>query len=112
VTWDLLGNIGFYGTTAVTILFSLLYLIFAPWWKTVTGRNIMAVMGSMALAFGYFAWVISIGHVPPGFLPMRAFIFWFIGASIGWRTVIFIRSHIIPSLRAEKEKRNELEDSR
>lgn len=112
MSWDRLGDIGFYGATAVTLLFALLYFLFAPWWTTTTGRNIMSVMGSMAITFSYFTWVIWLGHVPPGFLPMRALLFLAIGASIAWRTVIFIRSHLIPSLRAEKERKNELENTR
>lgn len=112
MTWAHLGDFAFYATTFVTILFAALYFVTAPWWRTVTGRNIMAVMGSMAVAFGYFTWVISMGHIPPGFMPMRALIFIAIGLSIGWRTVIFIRHHIIRSLRAGKEREHELEDSR
>lgn len=113
MNWVTLGNVAFYGTTFVTLLFALIYLVSAPWWKTVTGRNIMAVMGSMAVAFGYFTWVIWIGHVPPGFMPMRAMIFLAIGSSILWRTVIFVRFHIIRSLQTEeKEQGNELENSR
>jgi hypothetical protein len=112
VSWVEFGNIAFYSTTVVSVLFALLYMIFAPWWKTFAGRNIMAVMGSMAVAFGYFTWVINLGHVPPGFMPMRALIFTAIALSIGWRTVIFIRFHIIRSLRAGKGRQDELEDSR
>jgi hypothetical protein len=112
VSWDQLGDIGFYGSTVVTVLFALLYAIFAPWWKTRTGRNIMAVMGSIAVTFAYFTGVIWLGHVPVGFLPMRAFLFIAIGLTIGWRTVIFIRFHIIPSLRTGREHKNELEDAR
>lgn len=112
MNWDLLGDIGFYGATVAALLFSVLYMVFAPWWKTTAGRNIMAVMGSMALAFGYFTWVIWIGHVPVGFQPIRALLFIAIALSIGWRTVIFIRNHIIRSLRAGEERENELENSR
>jgi hypothetical protein len=112
VSWIRLGDFAFYATTFVTILFSLSYFSLAPWWKTVAGRNIMAVMGSMAVAFGYFTWAIWLGHVPPGFEPMRALIFIAIGSSIAWRMVIFIRSHLIRSLRAEKEQTNELENTR
>ena len=113
MSWREVGDVGFYAATAVAIAFSLLYLIFAPWWKTETGRNIMAVMGSMAITFGYFAWVISLGHLPAGFMPVRAILFNAVAVSIVWRTVMLIRSHIIPSLRRTgKERKDELEDSR
>lgn len=111
MSWDKLGDIAWYTTTFITVLFALMYLLTAPWWKTVTGRNIMAVMGSMAVAFAYFTWIIWLGHLPPGFQPMRALLFMAIGGSIGWRTVIFIRTHLIRSLTG-KERVNELEDSR
>jgi hypothetical protein len=112
VNWRQLGDIAFYATTFVTVFFALIYLVSAPWWKTIAGRNIMSVMGSMAVAFGYFTWVIWLGHVPRGFEPMRALIFIAIGSSILWRTVIYIRFHVIRSLRAEEEQENELENTR
>lgn len=110
MSWKIAGDIAFYGATAAAISFSLLYMLFAPWRSTSTGRNIMAVMGSVALAFGYFSWAIAVGGIPPGFDVMRALLFTFVALSIGWRTVILIRHHIIRSLRGEKQ--DELEDSR
>lgn len=78
------------------------------------GRNIMAVMGTFAVAFAYFAWVITIGGRPPGFDVARAFLFLSVAASIGWRTVIFIKYHVLRSLRGEdaQGEGNELEDAR
>lgn len=99
MTWKTFGDVAFYAGTVVTILFALLYLLFAPWWTTTTGRNIMAVMGSVALAFGYFTWVIAKGGLPAGFYPMRAAIFSFIALAIGWRVVILIRHQVVPVLR-------------
>lgn len=108
--WVHIGDLAFYITTAITVTFAVLYLLFAPWWKTTTGQNIMAVMGSMALAFSYFSWAINIGGIPEGFHIMRALLFALIGASVGWRTVIFIRQHLIPSLRGERNVENVRED--
>jgi hypothetical protein len=110
LSWNLLGNIAFYLATASSIIFALLYFLLAPWWKTLAGRNIMAVMGAMAVAFGYFSWAIAIGGAPPGFQPMRALIFLSIAASVTWRTVIFIKRHVADSL--SERKKNELEDAR
>lgn len=109
MNWKLAGDIAFYAATAVTVAFSLLYLLFAPWWKTTAGRNIMSVMGSVALAFGYFCWAIASDGIPPGFDVMRALLFMGIAAAIGWRTVIFIRHHLIRSL--SERRRNPLEDN-
>lgn len=112
MNWDLAGDIAFWAATVATVTFSLLYLVFAPWWKSVAGRNIMAVMGSVALAFGYFSWAIALGHVPPGFWPMRALLFMGIALAVMWRIVIFIRHQIIRSRLAEEERSNELENTR
>lgn len=107
--WKLTGDIAFYACAISAATFVLLYLFFAPWWKTLAGRNIMAVMGSFAAAFIYFAWVISIGGVPPGFYPVRAVLFAGIATSITWRIWILLKHHIIRSLKGDK---NELEDAR
>lgn len=112
MSWDTYGDVAFYACTVVTVLFAILYMTFAPWWRTTTGRNIMAVMGSVALAFGYFTWAIAKGRVPVGFYPMRAFIFTFIALAIGWRVVIFTRHQVIPAFRGGRGERNELEDAR
>lgn len=112
MNWNLFGDIAFYLATAASVIFALLYLFLAPWWRTVTGRNIMSVMGIMAIAFGYFTWVIAIGGAPHGFQPMRAFLFLAIAASVSWRTVIFIKRHLAASLSESERERDELEDAR
>jgi hypothetical protein len=114
MSWKDIGDWAFYAATAITITFALLYGFLAPWWETVAGRNIIAVMGSVALAFGYFSWAISVGGIPPGFDMTRALLFIGIGAAIGWRTVIFIRVHLLRSLRGDPkgDNKNELENSR
>jgi drug/metabolite transporter (DMT)-like permease len=114
LNWNVIGNGAFYVATASTVIFAILYLFLAPWWKTPAGRNIMAVMGAMGLAFGYFAWAIAIGGTPPAFVPMRAIIFIAIAASVTWRTVIFIKHHVIRSLfgREGADRDDHLQDSR
>ena len=112
MSWKTYGDWAFYACAFVAVMFSLLYLFLAPWWKTVSGRNIMTVMGSLAVALGYFGWVIYIGGVPSHFWPIRALIFTAIAAAIGWRIVIFIRHHVIRSLRAGEGTKHELEDPR
>jgi zinc transporter ZupT len=110
VDWKTLGDVAFYVAAVSAVLFALLYLVFAPWWKTETGRNIMAVMGSLAAAMGYFAWVISRGGVPGGFYPVRALLFLSIAAAILWRVTLLVRTQL---LRKPKEgNKDELEDAR
>lgn len=114
MSWKYIGDIAFYAATGITILFTVLYGFLAPWWETHTGRNIIAVMGSVAMAFSYFSWAIAVGGIPPGFDATRAFLFMSIGLAIGWRTVIFIRVHLLRSLRGDPkgDNKNELENSR
>lgn len=115
MSWKEIGDWAFYASTAVTVLFAILYGFLAPWWATTAGRNIMAVMGSVALAFGYFTWAIAVGGIPPGFDATRALLFMGIASAIGWRTVIFVKVHLLRSLRGQDPKgdnKNELEDAR
>lgn len=107
----MLGDGAFYTATVSSVLFAILYFFFAPWWKTPAGRNIMAVMGTMAVAFAYFSWVILTGQVPTS--TVRALLFIGIAASVTWRTVLFIKHHVLRSLRSQqKEIQHELEDAR
>jgi hypothetical protein len=113
VSWKEAGDLAFYAATAATVLFALLYLVTASWWKTLAGRNIMAVMGSMALSFAYFTWAIATGGIPSGFHPMRALLFASVAISVGWRVWILVRIHIIPGLRDRKRgEKNESQNAR
>ena len=111
MSWKEYGDVAFYGCALVTALFVVLYAVAAPWWRNLAGRNIMAVMGSVALAFVYFAWVISQGGVPGNFYPIRALLFTGIFLSIGWRVLLLIKHQILDVLRRKRAK-HELEDQR
>jgi hypothetical protein len=93
--WKIVGDWAFLGVAISAGLFSLLYLFLSPWYKTTTGRNIMAVMGSLAIATIYFAIAIQIGRIPFGFYPTRALIFTALFAAIAWRVVIFVREQLL-----------------
>lgn len=115
MSWKQAGDLAFFVATGITVFFAICYFLGAPWWKTVAGRNIMSVMGTMALAFSYFTWAIAVGGIPPGFDTIRALLFIGIALAVGWRTVIFIRHHLLRSLRepdGEGDNKNELEDAR
>jgi hypothetical protein len=112
MNWKIIGDVAFYAASVVTVLFAVLYLLFAPWWKNIAGRNIMAVMGSVALTFAYFSWAIAYGGIPAGFDATRAFLFFAVGAAIGWRTLIFIKHHVIRSLRKAPEEEDDYEVQR
>lgn len=92
MTWQQYGDLAFYACAVVSLVFVVVYMLLAPWWRTTTGRNIMAVMASVALTFCYFAYAIKEGGVPYGFYPIRAMLFTAVFLSIGWRIVILIRA--------------------
>lgn len=100
MSWRQFGDFAFYACTVACVAFVLAYLVLAPWYRTTTGRNIMAVMSSMALAFVYFTLAIHSGGVPWGFYPIRAMLFTFIFLSVAWRVALLLRVQ----LAARKEK--------
>jgi hypothetical protein len=108
LTWKLYGDIAFYGCSLSALLFVVLYAVLAPWWKTMTGRNIMAVMASLALGFCYFAFAINRGGVPHGFYPVRALVFTFIFLSVSWRVAILIKVQL--DVRKEKQRVEEVRE--
>lgn len=99
--WEAYGNVAFYACATAAVMFVLMYLVITPWWRTEAGRNIMAVMGTLAVAMAYFGWVISQGGVPDGFWPIRAILFTCMFLSIAWRVVMLIRAQLL----ARKENR-------
>lgn len=108
--WKTLGDLAIFAAAAVTLLFAMAYATLAPWWRTETGRNIMAVMGVLAMALGYFGWIIARGAIPEGFYPIRFTIFAVLGLVIGQRLIIFVKRQILA--RRSEEDPNELEDAR
>jgi hypothetical protein len=106
MSWQSYGDLAFYALAGVTVVFSFAYLFLAPWYRTATGRNIMAVMGSLAAALAYFAWVIANKGVPAGFYPARALLFTALFAAVAWRLWLFVRHQLLHkgSMEAEDEK--------
>lgn len=110
--WKTFGDIAFYAAAIAAVVFVLLYMGIAPWWKTQTGRNIMSVMGAIAVALAYFAWIIARGGVPQGFYPIRALLFSGIALAITWRVGILIRNQAILLRKPKEGNENELENTR
>jgi hypothetical protein len=93
--WDVVGDYAFFGSAGAALLFVVLYAFLSPWWRTEAGRNIMAVMGTLAFAMVYFGWAIARGGIPEGFWPIRAMIFLGMFTSIMWRVILFIREQVM-----------------
>lgn len=104
--WREYGDHALIGCAVVAATFVLLYMFLSPWWKTPAGRNIMAVMGSLAVSLVYFTWAVNAGGIPPFFWPIRAMLFTGILLAIGHRIILFLRAHVL-ARRARKENRHE-----
>jgi hypothetical protein len=93
-TWKLWGDVAFYGVATASTVFVLLYATLSPWWRSATGRNIMAVMGSLALASVYFAFAVALGRAPFHLHAARFVLFGSLFLAITWRVIIFIREQL------------------
>lgn len=102
--WRQAGDIAFYSLASVSFLFVALYFLLSPWWRTETGRNIMAVMGSLAVTAVYFSLAIRQGGVPWGFFPIRFFLFTSLALAVGWRVVLFVRRQLLVRKSDRKER--------
>jgi hypothetical protein len=104
--WRLAGEYAFYAFTGATVLFILLYGVLAPWWRSATGRNIMTLMGALAVACVYFTWAyVREGGLPPAFLPIRFCIFVVLFLAVSWRVVLFVREQIFARRRIPSDER-------
>jgi hypothetical protein len=102
--WRQLGTASFYGLAVSSALFFVLYMLLSPWWKTPTGRNIMALMGALAASACYFAWVIHQEGVPPRFYPIRFVLFTALFLAIAWRVVLFVRAQLLERFRPKGDE--------
>lgn len=112
MSWAQYGNWAFYVATAASVAFVLSYAVLAPWWTRPTGRNIMFVMATLAMAMVYFGFVIWQGGVTAGFYPVRAVLFTMLAASISWRVVLLIRAQLGSRADARHRRMDDHEDVR
>lgn len=97
--WMAAGTYAFYAFALFALLFVLLYMVFSPWWRTEAGRNIMAVMGALAV-IGVYASVLQLtANRPPMYAETRFALFAFLAVSVGWRVVLFIRAQLLSRCR-------------
>lgn len=113
--WAALGDVMILATGIVGVLFVLMYGLLAPWWRTVTGRNIFSVMLVLAANAMYFGWIVFfVGHVPLGFYPIRALLFTAMFVALSHRLYLGAKVQILIRLRqrAKRKAHIELEDTR
>ena len=93
--WDTAGDVAFYGFAFSTVVFVVMYALFSPWRQTEVGRNIMAVMASLAATTAYFSLAVILGGVPWGFYQIRFFLFTACFLAVAWRVMILVRRQIL-----------------
>ena len=105
--WKTIGDVAFYGIAVSSGVFSLMYLFLAPWYRTQAGRNIMAVMGSLACLVVYFAAAIAVGKAPAAY-EVRAIGFVALCLAITWRVRILVKEQLL----ARRERKDKINDPR
>lgn len=101
--WMTAGDYAFYVFSALALLFVMLYAIFSPWWLSETGRNIMAVMASLAIIGAYATTIRLMEHKPPLYAETRFALFALLAASVGKRIILFVRAQLLA--RRDKRRR-------
>lgn len=87
-------NVLIYATTVVVWAFTLGYGLFAPWWRSPMGRNVMAMSLTHGLIFGLVSVNLTFG-VAWGARPwVRVVIYGSILFVFAWRGLILIREQI------------------
>jgi hypothetical protein len=95
-TWRLIGNVLIMLNATAAGCFAVSYGVFAPWYRSQTGRNIMAVMGVLAINASYFSWAAFRGHgLPASFYPVRAGMFLLLFLVLAQRFIIFVRAQLL-----------------
>jgi len=114
--WYDVGNWGFYATAAVSLLFTVMYCLLSPFWRTETGRNIAALMAVIAAITTWSSatlWTSEPTNIPAGdrpitFYQVRAILMWALAAVIFWRVVIFIRVQLLARRERKEKERHDL----
>jgi hypothetical protein len=102
--------IGDIGITVAFIVFSghmILYAVTAPWWRSMTGRSVMALVAVLAAVLALSAGTLWFGVQWPARLWLRAVIFWSIAVAGGFLAVAHVRQKLGPwreARRAQKEE--------
>lgn len=105
MTWEVAGDVAFYALAFMAGLFVALYAVLSPWWRTEAGRNIMAVMGSLAVIGLWGSYLLAAGGRGVWFYPVRFFMFTGLALALAWRVVMFVRVQVI---RRRKEDNREV----
>lgn len=102
--WTVAGSYALYAFSSLSALFVLLYATLSPWWRTEVGRNIMAIMASLA-AMGLYASLIDLtGINPPLYAETRFVILALLAWSVGKLIILFIREQLMPRKNTRRKK--------
>lgn len=129
--WETAGDISINAFYISCLIFVVLYAIFAPWYRSSMGQNIMTLMAALAAVgmYGIYANYLSRKadpeayaaaieatkklHYPLGFWQIRFLLFALLATAVVWRIVIFIKNQLLvrearKSLRRKKEADHDL----
>ncbi len=93
MTWVLVGNVGLFALFGAFLVFVVLYLNVAGWWRTEMGRHVMAFMSACLLAVGTRVSRV-IWSEWPGYPVLRAVAMWLATAVVVWRIALLIRAQL------------------
>jgi hypothetical protein len=95
-SWELAGDIAFTIMGAAAVTFTVLYLLLTPWWRTPTGRNIMAMMSTLAIIGAWGSYILLTDMDRPfAVYQIRFAMFLVLAIVIIWRIVIFVRVQLL-----------------
>lgn len=97
-----LANTLIYVTAAVVLLFVLGYGLFAPWWRSPMGRNVMAMSITHLMIFSLITANMIWGVSWVGRPLVRVVIYGSICSVFAWRGVILLKEQIFARARAKE----------
>jgi hypothetical protein len=112
MTMQTFGDIGI---TVAFIVFAghmFLYAVTAPWWRSLTGRSVMALVAVLAMVLALSVSTLWFGVQWPARLLLRALVFWAIAAAGAFLGVAHVRQKLGPWRAARRAGREECDETR
>lgn len=110
MTMQLFGNLGAIVALVVFAGHLVLYGMFSPWWRSPTGRAMVALVAVIAATMALTVGTISFGVQWPARLFLRGMIFWSIALAGGWLLVSHARQKLAAWRTANDAEESEESD--
>lgn len=104
------GDLGIIAAFIVFAGHALFYAVSAPWWRSLLGRSVMALVAVLAAVLTLSVATVWLGVQWPARLLLRAIIFWTIAGAGAFMAIAHIRTKLGPwraARHAEKEESDE-----